>query len=170
MTREFHGPTLAPLLVWRVDAHELGVATFSATQRPVLSMGSCATIWRRSYCGPKTQAGTSPASWSVSSGLSCNVAYWPRSRTPHAAFDGPTPNKMFFGVVDGVGEGLAGKRREAREERIQMNRSRSCGACTGTDLANDSKHVAVEAACVPTVLTRSSGARNRRHNSAVHSG
>ncbi len=65
---------------------------------------------------------------------------------PHAAFDGQTPDEMFSGVAVGVGEELAGKRRKARERRVEINRSRSCGACSDDDLSSDPKPDAVEAA------------------------
>ncbi|MEE9384623.1 MAG: DDE-type integrase/transposase/recombinase [Nannocystaceae bacterium] len=65
---------------------------------------------------------------------------------PHAAFDGQTPDEMFFAVTDGVGEGLAGRRRQAPERRVEINRSSSCGACSDDDLSSDSKGVAIAAA------------------------
>ena len=64
---------------------------------------------------------------------------------PHAAFNGPTPDEMFFGVTDGADE-LPGERQEARERRVEINRSRTCGACTGDDLLSDSEGVASAAA------------------------
>jgi len=60
---------------------------------------------------------------------------------PHAAFAGQTPDEMFF-EVDGVGEGLAERRREARKRRVTINRSKSCGVCTDDELSSDSKVVA----------------------------
>ena len=60
---------------------------------------------------------------------------------PHAAFRGPTPDEVFFGTTADAEE-LPGKRREARERRVENNRSRTCGACTGDDLSSDSMGVA----------------------------
>ena len=64
---------------------------------------------------------------------------------PRAAINGPTPDEMFFGVNDGADE-LPGERQEARERRVEINRSRTCGACTGDDLLSDSEGVASAAA------------------------
>ncbi len=65
---------------------------------------------------------------------------------PHAAFDGQIPDEMFFGGGARVGEGLAASRHKARQERLVSNRSRSCGACSESELASDPKGGAVEAA------------------------
>jgi putative transposase len=48
---------------------------------------------------------------------------------PHAAFNGQTPDEMFFGTGDEVTPSLAGARRTAREERSMVNRSARCGVC-----------------------------------------
>ena len=60
---------------------------------------------------------------------------------PHTAFSGPTPDEVFFGTTEGS-EQLSGKRREARERRVENNRSRICGACSQGDSSSDSKGVA----------------------------
>ena len=59
---------------------------------------------------------------------------------PHAAFNGPTPDEIFFGTTAGAEE-LPGRRQEARERRVEVNRSKTCGACTADDLSSDSKQV-----------------------------
>jgi len=64
---------------------------------------------------------------------------------PHAAFKGHTPDEMFFGATVGAVE-LPEKRLKARERRVEVNRSKSCGACIGDDLSSDSKGVAVAVA------------------------
>ena len=48
---------------------------------------------------------------------------------PHAAFQGQTPDEVFFGIGDEVARKLAGARRTAREKRMKENRSAACGAC-----------------------------------------
>ena len=48
---------------------------------------------------------------------------------PHAAFQGQTPNEVFFGIGDDVPKKLADARKAAREERMKENRSAACGAC-----------------------------------------
>ena len=50
---------------------------------------------------------------------------------PHSAFDGQTPNEMFFGSGDEVAQQLAATRRSAREERMRANRAARCGVCVG---------------------------------------
>jgi len=48
---------------------------------------------------------------------------------PHAAFQGQTPNEVFFGIGDDVPKKLAAARKAARERRLKENRSAACGAC-----------------------------------------
>ena len=48
---------------------------------------------------------------------------------PHSAFDGQTPNEMFFGSGDQVAQQLAAARGSAREERMRANRAARCGVC-----------------------------------------
>jgi transposase InsO family protein len=50
---------------------------------------------------------------------------------PHAAFDGQTPNEMYFGTGDAVAAALAAARRTAREERTKANRAAACSVCFG---------------------------------------
>ncbi len=50
---------------------------------------------------------------------------------PHSAFDGQTPNQMFFGSGDEVAQQLAAARGSAREERMRANRAARCGVCVG---------------------------------------
>jgi transposase InsO family protein len=48
---------------------------------------------------------------------------------PHAAFDGQTPDEMYFGTGGAVPAELATARDTAREERMKANRSAGCGVC-----------------------------------------
>jgi hypothetical protein len=50
---------------------------------------------------------------------------------PHSAFEGQTPNEMFFGTGYEVGEELANARKIARAKRMKENRAARCGACVG---------------------------------------
>jgi putative transposase len=51
------------------------------------------------------------------------------SIVPHSAFEGQTPDEMYFGTGDGVPERLAGARATARAERIAANRAARCAVC-----------------------------------------
>jgi putative transposase len=51
--------------------------------------------------------------------------------TPHAAFEGQTPDEMFFGAGDEVTQNLFAARKTAREERMKENRAAGCGVCVG---------------------------------------
>ena len=48
---------------------------------------------------------------------------------PHSAFEGQTPNEMFFGTGDAVVAELVAKRKQAQAERMVRNRSAGCGVC-----------------------------------------
>jgi len=48
---------------------------------------------------------------------------------PHAAFEGQTPDEMFFGTGDEVTQKLSAARRSAREERMRANWTARCGVC-----------------------------------------
>lgn len=48
---------------------------------------------------------------------------------PHAAFDGQTPDEMYFGTGRAVPAELATARETAREERMKVNRSARCDVC-----------------------------------------
>ena len=50
---------------------------------------------------------------------------------PHAAFQGQTPDEMFFGTGDTVVADLATARKTAREMRMKANRAAGCGVCIG---------------------------------------
>jgi len=50
---------------------------------------------------------------------------------PHSAFEGQTPDEVFFGIGDEVGERLAEARQTAREKRMEANRAARCGVCVG---------------------------------------
>jgi len=48
---------------------------------------------------------------------------------PHSAFDGQTPDEMYFGRGEVVPDELAKKRREARARRVEENRKMACSSC-----------------------------------------
>jgi putative transposase len=48
---------------------------------------------------------------------------------PHTAFEGQTPDEMYFGDGDAVAAKLAAARIKAREQRIEANRVAQCGVC-----------------------------------------
>ena len=50
---------------------------------------------------------------------------------PHAAFNGQTPDEMYFGNGDAVVIDLAAARVRARQERTKANRAAACGVCAG---------------------------------------
>jgi hypothetical protein len=50
---------------------------------------------------------------------------------PHSAFEGQTPNEMYFGAGDVVAAELATARKTAREERMKVNREAACAVCVG---------------------------------------
>jgi hypothetical protein len=50
---------------------------------------------------------------------------------PHAAFNGQTPDEMYFGNGDAVVLDLAAARVRARQERMKENRIAACGVCAG---------------------------------------
>jgi transposase InsO family protein len=52
------------------------------------------------------------------------------SRLPHSAFNGQTPDEMYFGTGATVPERLDQARAAARVRRLQTNRALRCGACT----------------------------------------
>jgi hypothetical protein len=50
---------------------------------------------------------------------------------PHSAFEGQTPDEVFFGIGHEVTKKLAEARKTAREERMKENRAAGCGVCIG---------------------------------------
>jgi transposase InsO family protein len=52
---------------------------------------------------------------------------------PHAAFQGQTPDEMFFGTGADLPAELAAAHRRARAARIEANRALSCGVCRRID-------------------------------------
>jgi len=50
---------------------------------------------------------------------------------PHSAFQGQTPDEVFFGIGDDVARRLSEARESAREERMRANRAARCGVCVG---------------------------------------
>jgi len=51
------------------------------------------------------------------------------TQMPHHAFDGQTPDEIYFGQTDGIREQLTAARHQARRERMVANRGESCRAC-----------------------------------------
>ena len=51
------------------------------------------------------------------------------SRLPHSAFQGQTPDEMYYGTGCDVPEKLATARADARRSRLQANRSQICESC-----------------------------------------
>jgi hypothetical protein len=52
------------------------------------------------------------------------------TKMPHHAFDGQTPDEVYFDQADRVRDRLTAVRRQARRERMEANRGKSCHACT----------------------------------------
>ena len=50
-------------------------------------------------------------------------------RLPHSAFRGQTPDEMYFGKGGDIPGKLEASRKNARKERIETNRKRTCRAC-----------------------------------------
>ena len=50
---------------------------------------------------------------------------------PHSAFQGQTPDDVFFGIGDEVTKKLADARKTAREKRMKENRAARCSMCVG---------------------------------------
>jgi hypothetical protein len=50
---------------------------------------------------------------------------------PHSAFEGQTPDEVFFGIGDEVSKRLAEARDSARKKRMKENRAAGCGVCIG---------------------------------------
>jgi putative transposase len=48
---------------------------------------------------------------------------------PHSAFDGQTPDEMYFGRGVSVPDELAERRRDARRRRVEQNQRVSCSTC-----------------------------------------
>ncbi|MBK7585837.1 MAG: DDE-type integrase/transposase/recombinase [Myxococcales bacterium] len=59
-------------------------------------------------------------------------------RMPHSAFDGQTPDEMYFGRGARVPDELAARRQEARKRRLEHIRQQACDRCSrqpGEDVA-----------------------------------
>ena len=48
---------------------------------------------------------------------------------PHSAFEGQTPDEMYFGTGGSVVAELASAQKVAREERLKANRAAACSVC-----------------------------------------
>jgi putative transposase len=55
------------------------------------------------------------------------------TRLPHSAFRGQTPDEMYFGTGDHIPDDLNIAKKEARESRMEVNRSTSCPICEPVD-------------------------------------
>ncbi len=51
------------------------------------------------------------------------------TRLPHSAFEGQTPNEMYFGTGDHIPDQLAAAKKVARQSRIKANRATTCPTC-----------------------------------------
>ena len=51
------------------------------------------------------------------------------TRVPHAAFDGQTPDEMYFGTGEHVPAALAIARTDARRRRLEVDRTVRCAVC-----------------------------------------
>jgi putative transposase len=51
------------------------------------------------------------------------------TKMPHHAFDGQTPDEIYFDRADRVRDRLTAVRRQARRERMEANRGQSCYVC-----------------------------------------
>ncbi len=51
------------------------------------------------------------------------------SEIPHAAFNGPTPDEMYFGTASDLPDRMQAGKAKAREARLAANRSTSCRKC-----------------------------------------
>lgn len=49
----------------------------------------------------------------------------------HSAFEGQTPDEMYFGTAANLPDELAAARRKARAWRLDANRAMSCDRCAG---------------------------------------
>jgi hypothetical protein len=54
---------------------------------------------------------------------------------PHAAFDGQTPDEIYFGTGDAVPAALRTRAAAARSARVEANRSTTCKTCSSTEAA-----------------------------------
>jgi transposase InsO family protein len=64
------------------------------------------------------------------------VAYYVEQHNtvmPHRAFDGRTPDEVYFGVAINLANELAERRRLAREQWVAKNRSMTCASCAPRD-------------------------------------
>ena len=75
-----------------------------------------------------TRAAWVPSSARVRSLVAFYVAEH-NARIPHSAFDGQTPDEMYFQTGAAVPENLAAGRATARAARIAENRARNCSVC-----------------------------------------
>jgi putative transposase len=57
------------------------------------------------------------------------------AKIPHAAFQGQTPDEMYYGRGEEVPIDLESARREARRRRLAANRAASCGLCPPSEVA-----------------------------------
>jgi hypothetical protein len=55
----------------------------------------------------------------------------------HRAFDGRTPDEVYFGVAANLAGELAERRRLASEERVASNWSMPCATCGPRDTATE---------------------------------
>jgi hypothetical protein len=52
------------------------------------------------------------------------------TQMPHSAFNGQTPDEVYFGTAATLPDQLAAARKVARERRFTANRAASCDRCS----------------------------------------
>jgi putative transposase len=66
------------------------------------------------------------------SGLRRLIAFYVQAHNevmPHSAFNGQTPDEVYFGTGNAIAAELASDRAQARDLRMARNRGAQCGAC-----------------------------------------
>lgn len=58
-------------------------------------------------------------------------------RIPHGAFEGQTPDEIYFGRRARIPSDIAARRRDARRQRVARNRAVACAACPRGALIRD---------------------------------
>ena len=57
------------------------------------------------------------------------------TQLPHSAFRGQTPDEMYFGTGEAVPTELVAKKTQARQARLEVNRSAVCDGCPSNEVA-----------------------------------
>ena len=94
------------------------------------------------HCGASVGAGSAASlrSWTRRQPHpECGSAAEHNQTMPHNAFEGQTPDEMYFGRGEAVPDELTRKRQEARRSRIEQNQDIACCNCprAGTSASED---------------------------------